>query len=130
MKVRLRFGNVELEAEGETHRDVFKELSSMIEVFRSESCGLCGKDNSIFIVRRVADPKSKGKKEFEYYKRRCLTKDCRGRLAYGQHNEGGSLFLSVKRKLVSLCLIVVGLGGKKIKKSDKKARQKPGFFFT
>jgi hypothetical protein len=92
MKVRLRFGNVELEAEGETHRDVFKELSSMIEVFRSESCGLCGKDNSIFIVRRVADPKSKGKKEFEYYERRCLTKDCRGRLAYGQHNEGGSLF--------------------------------------
>jgi hypothetical protein len=88
----LKFGNVELEGEGATHKEVFSQLAAMTEVFRDEPCGLCKKNNTIFVVRRVPDPKSKGKKEFEYFERRCLTKDCKARLAYGQHNEGGSLF--------------------------------------
>lgn len=92
MKVRLKYQNVDLEADGDTHKEIFSQLAAMSEVFRDEACGLCGKHNSSLVVRRVPDPKSKGKKEFEYFERRCLCKDCGGRLAYGQHNEGGSLF--------------------------------------
>lgn len=92
MRVKLKFGNVELEGEGDTHKEVFAQLAAMTEVFKDEPCGICKKNNTILVVRRVADPKSKGKKEFEYFERRCITKDCGGRLAYGQHNEGGSLF--------------------------------------
>jgi hypothetical protein len=92
MKVRIRYGNVELEGEGDTQKVVFSQLAAMTEVFREENCGCCNNQNTIFTVRRVPDPKSKGKKEFEYYEKRCLTKNCGARLAYGQHNEGGSLF--------------------------------------
>lgn len=92
MKVRLKYNSIDLEADGETHKEVFSQLAAMTEVFRDEQCGICKKHNNIFVVRKVADPKSKGKKEFEYFEKRCLTKDCGGRLAYGQHNEGGSLF--------------------------------------
>jgi hypothetical protein len=91
VKVRLNYGNVQLEGEGNTHKEVFKQLAAMTEVFRDEPCNLCGKNNAVLVVRNVPDPKSP-KKIYEYYERRCLTKDCGGRLAYGQHNEGGSLF--------------------------------------
>lgn len=90
MKVRLKYPTVDLEADGDTHKQVFKQLASMSEVFKDEPCGICKKNQSILIVRRVADPKSKGKKEFEYFERRCTS--CNARLAYGQHNEGESLF--------------------------------------
>jgi hypothetical protein len=92
MKVRLTYGKVQIEGEGDTQKDVFKQLAALTEVFRDEPCGLCGKSDCVLTVRRVPDPKSKGKKEFEYFERRCLTPKCGGRLAYGQHNEGGSLF--------------------------------------
>jgi hypothetical protein len=92
MKVRLKYNSVDIEADGDTHKDVFRQLAALSEVFRGELCGNCHKDNSLLRVRKVDDPKSKGKKQFEYFERQCLTKDCRHRLAYGQHNEGGSLF--------------------------------------
>jgi hypothetical protein len=91
MKVRINYGNVQLEGEGTTHKEVFKELAAMTEVFRDETCALCKKNNCILVVRNVADPKNP-KKTYEYYERRCLNPGCGGRLAYGQHNEGGSLF--------------------------------------
>ena len=83
MKVRINYGSVQIEGEGDTHKDVFKQLAALAEVFRDEQCGFCGKTNNTLIVRRVPDPKSKGKKEFEYFERRCLTKGCGARLAYG-----------------------------------------------
>ena len=91
MKVRINYGNVQLEGEGDTHKEVFKQIAAMTEVFRDEPCQLCKKVQQVLVVRNVPDPKNP-KKNYDYYERRCLTVGCGGKLAYGQHNEGGSLF--------------------------------------
>jgi hypothetical protein len=70
------------ELEGEGQKEIFKELSTIQEIFSEEKCGLCGSTNIRFVVRNVDGN--------DYYELRCL--DCGAVLAFGQHKKGGTLF--------------------------------------
>ena len=41
MKVRKTIGNLTVEFEGETQKDIFKQLSSLELVFGEKMCGKC-----------------------------------------------------------------------------------------
>ncbi len=79
MKVTKTIGNLTVEFEGETQKDIFKQLSSLEEVFGEKVCGKCGSENLRFIVRE-----NDGN---EFYELRCL--DCGAKLAFGAHKKGG-----------------------------------------
>ena len=70
----------ELEASGQ--KELFKELSTVEEIFGENKCGLCSKANIKFVVRSVEDN--------DYYELRC--NDCGAVLSFGQHKKGGTLF--------------------------------------
>ena len=82
MKVTKKIGNLTIEFDGETQKDIFKQLSSLEEVFGEKACGKCGSENLRFIVRE-----NDGN---EFYELRCM--DCGAILSYGQHKKGGTLF--------------------------------------
>jgi hypothetical protein len=92
MRLKVSHANVEIEVEGKTHKDIFRELQSAEEVFSDGKCGACGGTDTRFVVRKVDDPDPKSKKTYEYFEKRCMNPKCKARLAYGQHNEGGTLF--------------------------------------
>ncbi len=77
--------NVELEAD--STKEVFKQLAEFQEVFDEANCGLCDNDDLQFVVRTIDGN--------DFYELKC--KNCSGKLVYGQHKSGGSLF--PKRKL-------------------------------
>jgi uncharacterized short protein YbdD (DUF466 family) len=91
MLVTVKGNTVEFQADGDSHKEIFRKLAQMHEVFNDEACGVCKNKNTVFRVRRVDDPKKKGK-TYEYFERVCGDRKCNARLAYGQHNEGGTLF--------------------------------------
>ena len=82
MKVVKKVGSLSFEIEGETQRDVFKEIASFEEVFGENTCGKCGSENVRCIVRE-----NDGN---EYFEMRCL--DCGAKLSFGVHKKGGGLF--------------------------------------
>ena len=82
MKVRKTIGNLTVEFDGETQKDIFKQLSSLEEVFGESACGKCESGNLRFVVRE-----NDGN---EFYELRCL--ECGGKLAFGAHKQGGGLF--------------------------------------
>tara|TARA_R100001132_G_C3194121_1_gene44621 strand:+ start:114 stop:443 length:330 start_codon:yes stop_codon:yes gene_type:complete len=82
MKVNYKVGNLTVEFESDTVREVFTQLSSFQEVFGEIKCGKCGSDNLRFVVRE-----NEGN---EYYEIRC--QDCGAKLAFGSHKKGGGLF--------------------------------------
>lgn len=77
-------GRMSLEAIGDTHRDLFKQLSSLQEVFENTTCGACNSNNVRFVVRSVDNN--------DFYELHCQQKQCRARLTFGQHKKNGSLF--------------------------------------
>ena len=81
MKVKKTIGNLTVEFEGETHKDIFKQLSSLEEVFGETVCAKCGSENLRFVVRE-----NDGN---EYYELRCL--ECGAKLSFGVHKKGGGL---------------------------------------
>ena len=82
MKVTKTVGNLTLDVDRETQKEVFKELAAFEEVFGESSCGKCSSENLRFVVRE-----NDGN---EYYEIRCV--DCGARLAFGSHKKGGGLF--------------------------------------
>ena len=82
MKIKKTIGNLTVEFEGETQKDIFKQLSSLEEVFGESVCGKCESGNLRFVVRE-----NDGN---EFYELRCL--ECGGKLAFGAHKQGGGLF--------------------------------------
>lgn len=68
--------------------DLMQQLSTISEIFGHNQCGACHKPDIRFVVREVA----KGNKKFKYHELHCQNTGCRARLAFGQHNEGGTLF--------------------------------------
>jgi ribosomal protein L40E len=82
MKVVKKVGSLSVEIEGETQKDLFKEIASFEEVFGVEACGKCGSHNLRYVVRE-----NDGN---EYYELRCL--DCGARLGFGVNKKGGGLF--------------------------------------
>ena len=83
MKVKYKVGDrLEFELEASGQKELFKELSSIQEIFGEESCGLCKSTNLKFVVRNVDGN--------DYFELRCA--DCGAILAFGQHKKGGTLF--------------------------------------
>ena len=73
---------LQFEVEGEGQKEIFKELSSIQEIFGESECGMCKNTNLRFAVRTVEDN--------DYYEIRCT--DCAATLSFGQHKKGGTLF--------------------------------------
>lgn len=90
-KYNVLGGKVQFEVEGSNEKDIFRQFAKISEVFDEKRCGQCGKNDLHFVVRSV----EKDKKVYEYFEMKCIS--CGSRLAYGQHQTGGSLF--PKRKL-------------------------------
>jgi hypothetical protein len=74
--------NLEFQVEAEGQKQMFKELSSIQEIFGEANCGSCGGTDLRFVVRNVDDN--------DYFELRC--KKCNSVLQYGQHKKGGTLF--------------------------------------
>jgi hypothetical protein len=82
MEVTKKIGSLTITFEGETQKDIVKQLSSLEEVFGESVCGKCGSENLRWVVRE-----NDGN---EYYELRCL--DCGAKLAFGVNKKGGGLF--------------------------------------
>jgi hypothetical protein len=78
--------DLSVEVEGETQKDLFRELAGVAEVFGERQCGLCGSEDIVPAFRTV----TQGKKSFEYPEWHCP--GCGARLAMGSMMEGGRLF--------------------------------------
>lgn len=75
-----------IEVEGETQKDLFRELAGATEVFGEPSCGLCGGTYLVPVWRNVTQKN----KTFEYPEWRCV--GCQAKLSMGCTMEGGRLF--------------------------------------
>lgn len=91
-------GRINFEFEADNHVGVWKQLSSLQEVFEEEKCQKCGGTNLRFCVRKSSYEDDKGKvKECEYHELRC--RKCGAKLAYGVLDDGTySLFPKRKDK--------------------------------
>ncbi|PIR63096.1 MAG: hypothetical protein COU64_06435 [Candidatus Pacebacteria bacterium CG10_big_fil_rev_8_21_14_0_10_40_26] len=89
MKVNYKTMNQRLsvEIDAESAKDVFKKLAEFQEIFDESCCGLCKNEDLQFIVRTVDGN--------DYYELKC--NKCYGKLAFGQHKSGGSLFPKRKK---------------------------------
>ncbi len=85
MKAHLRIGRLTIEAQGETIKDLFRELATADEVFAAESeCGICGSPDIGMQVRTVDS--------YQFYELKCKSQDCGAKFAFGQSKNGGGLF--------------------------------------
>jgi hypothetical protein len=75
--------NVEFEHEVTSRKEAFQFISDISEMFPSEPCGCCGKENTRPMVRKHDS--------YVFYEIACG--DCGAKLSFGQHKEGGGLFL-------------------------------------
>jgi DNA-directed RNA polymerase subunit RPC12/RpoP len=75
-------GRINVEIEGESHRELFAQINKFQEVFEEDICGKCGHDHVKFIVRTVDDN--------QYYELRCA--NCGAKLSFGANKVGGGLF--------------------------------------
>ena len=84
MKVTYTTKNQRLavQIEESSAKETFRKLAEFQEVFDEPFCRLCSSENLQFVVRTVEGN--------DYYELRC--RDCSGKLAFGQHKSGGSLF--------------------------------------
>jgi hypothetical protein len=80
---RVRDG-LTVEVEGESQKDLFRELASAAEVFGEKCCGLCG-DAAIVPVCRTVE-------KFDFFEWHCT--GCGARLSMGQLKDGDRLFPS------------------------------------
>ena len=87
MKARMVFGPVQIEVDGDT-KSCFAELAAAAEVFGNPSCGSCGSEQVVPVVREVDGN--------TYYEMRCQSCGCT--LGFGQRKVGGALFPRRKGK--------------------------------
>jgi DNA-directed RNA polymerase subunit RPC12/RpoP len=74
--------------EDKTETGIFEQLAGLQDVFGETTCGLCGKHNLRFAVRRVEDS--------NYYEVQC--QDCGGKLALSKNKKGETLYSVRKLK--------------------------------
>lgn len=87
MKAQVKINqNLSLEIEAADQKTLFQEMAKHQEVFSHTNCGACNSPNIRHVVRKV----TQGKKNYEYFEIHC--QKCRARLAFGLHQEGGTLF--------------------------------------
>jgi hypothetical protein len=85
-QINIKTGEMVVEIEGADQKAIFAERSKYEEVFGQKQCGACKSSDIRYVVRKVVS----GKKTYEYYELHC--QKCHARLAYGLHQEGGTLF--------------------------------------
>lgn len=74
MKLLVNTGQgLTIQAEGETTKDLFKQIALVQKTFEDNVCGLCESRNLQYVFREA--------KGYEFYELRC--KDCRGKLSFG-----------------------------------------------
>lgn len=71
-----------LKVSAEGQKELFKNLSTVQEIFGENACGMCGDTNIKYVVRTVDDN--------DYFENRCGK--CGAVLSYGQHKKGGTIF--------------------------------------
>lgn len=77
-------GRIVISGQPKNVKDAFKMIASVQEVFEEHVCGLCG--SSTRFECRTFDGNT-------YYNLRCTNDSCRAQLDFGQHKEGGTLFV-------------------------------------
>jgi len=86
MKATIKVSpRVIIEAEGNTHTEVFEQAASMQEVFGVGKCDKCKCEDLRFVVRTDDE-------ENKYYELHCQNWKCRARLSFGQNKTGGTLY--------------------------------------
>ncbi len=81
-RYRTKSGNLEIEIEGSTVKELFGAVAELSEVFNEIKCGLCQSDDIRQRVRTVEDD--------NYYEYHC--EKCNARLELGQNKKGGGLY--------------------------------------
>ena len=71
---------LKISAEGQ--KELFKDLSTVQEIFGENSCGMCGSTDIKYVVRTVDGN--------DYFELRC--NKCGAILSFGQHKKGGTIF--------------------------------------
>ena len=91
-------GRLAFEFEADNHVGVWKQLTSIQEVFEEDKCLKCGGNNLRFSVRKSTYVDDKGKeKDCDYHELRCRT--CGAKLSFGVLDDGTfSLFPKRKNK--------------------------------
>jgi len=80
-------GRMTFTVDGETPKDLFREIAEFQSVFEfADTCGCCHSDKVRFNYRVVDDN--------AYYSLRCS--DCTAEFKFGQHKKGDSLFPNLK----------------------------------
>lgn len=87
LNVTVRQG-VTVQVEAETQKELFQLYAQAWEVFGEKVCGICHGDR----IRPVWRTASNGKQSYDFPEYHCLNPECRARLSFGQHIEGGTLF--------------------------------------
>ena len=73
-----------VEAEGASHKELFKQLSGLAEVFSVDKCGCCNCTNISPQMRTVDD--------VNYFELVCKNVKCRARMSYGQSKKSEALY--------------------------------------
>jgi hypothetical protein len=80
---KTRDGHLILKVQGETPKDLFRQLSMVQDIFEAgDSCGCCNSKNIRFRVRTHEG--------MDFYELLC--QDCAAQFSFGQHKTGGTLF--------------------------------------
>lgn len=83
MKAVYKINNrISFEIDAEGQKELFKEISTVQEIFGENVCGMCESEDIRFVVRNVEDN--------DYYELRCSK--CGATLSFGQHKKGNTLF--------------------------------------
>ena len=91
MKLRFTTKNrqITFEVEGDSPKDLFREIAATQEIFDIHECGAChGAD----IQFRVRESKNQAGKAVEYFELQCRNHECRARLTFGQNMDQKNLF--------------------------------------
>ena len=89
-------GRIKFEFERTSVKEVFSSLAMIQENFEPDTCcGACGGTDLKFVVRHA---ESKDHKKCDYFELQCAKQECKARLSFGQHQQGGTLFAKRKDK--------------------------------
>jgi len=85
MKVLVLCGSGSVQAEGESHAELWEQLAQLEEAFGEHQCGKCEGTH----VRHVVRENDGGDKFYELH---CLKKGCRARLRMSVRKKGGVFY--------------------------------------
>lgn len=85
MKVQVRCGGGAVQAEGESHAELWEQIAQLEEAFSDHECGKCQSGN----VRHIVRENDGGDKFYELH---CMEMGCRARLRMSVRKKGGAFY--------------------------------------